>query len=79
MQSGEVVVGIFKDDEKRHAVFLANQNAYTEQKVTLTLSAPRQVSLFNRHAEKWKPLELKPGTVTFPLTPAGGELLRFGN
>jgi hypothetical protein len=76
---GEFVVGVFKDDQKRDVVFLANHNAYAGQKVVLKLSRPRSVQLFKRAEGKWLPLAVKEGSVSFALEPGGGELLRFGD
>jgi hypothetical protein len=75
---GEFLLGVFKDDQKRDAVFVANHNAYEKQSVVLKLSKPVKVSLFARSAGKWQVKELKEGAVRFELAPGGGELLRFG-
>lgn len=73
---GEFVAGIFIV-EKQRFVFAANHNAYAEQAVALKLAQPVRVSLFDRKANAWRPLEVKDGAVGFTLQPAGGELLRF--
>jgi len=74
---GEFLMGVFQDDQKRGAVFLANHNAYAEQKVTLKATRSVKASQFNRKDGTWQPLEVKDGTLTLPLAPGGGELLRF--
>ncbi len=75
---GEFLLGVFKDDQKRDAVFLANHNAYQEQSVVLKVRKPTKANLFNRSEGKWQPLEVKDGAVQLKLSPGGGELLRFG-
>ena len=74
---GEFVMGVFKDDEKRDAIFLANHNAYAEQDVTLKFSRAVRVSMFDRKAGKWRPMTVKDSAVGFKLGQAAGELLRF--
>jgi hypothetical protein len=74
---GEFVLGVFKDDQKRDAVFVANHNAYATQKVVLKVEGSVKVTLFNREAGKWQPLEVVEGLVRFQLAEGGGELLRF--
>jgi len=77
VDSGEVVIGTFKDDQGRDAVFLANHNAYAPQSVVLRLEGPvESVSLFDRKSDRWEMLEVVAGRVRFHLEPAGGELLR---
>jgi hypothetical protein len=77
--AGEFVAGIFKDGNKRDAAFLANHNAYAEQKVMLKLGQPRTVELFQRSAAKWQELKVMDGTMSITLAPGGGELLRFSH
>ena len=76
--SGEFVMGMFIDDRKKDVVFLANHNAYAEQKVCLKLAKAARVSLFNRNKAKWEALEATDGEYRLQLDPGGGELLRFG-
>ena len=73
---GEFLLGLFRDAQKREALFVANHNTYAEQTVTLKLGRPAKVSLFDREEGTWRPLSVTDGTVTFKLEPAGGELLR---
>ncbi len=77
VQSGEVVLGVYQDDKKRDAVFIANNNAYQEQTVTIKLTGRPNANLFDREKGKWVPLEGEKGTFTFKLSAGGGELLRF--
>jgi hypothetical protein len=74
---GEFVIGAFKDNEKRDVVFVANNNAYAEQKVSFKLAKTRKASLFDRKTSKWVPLEVQNGAISFTLDAGGGEMLRF--
>ncbi|MCE9552992.1 MAG: hypothetical protein K8T91_06395 [Planctomycetes bacterium] len=75
--SGDVVLGVSTDTEGRGPVFVANYNAYAPQQVALKLGKPLKASLFNRKDKKWQPLEVKDGSINFPLEAGGGELIRF--
>jgi len=75
--SGEFLMGVFQDDEKRDAIFVANHNSQAAQKVTLKLAKPVKASLFDRKQGKWIGLEVKGGAVSFDLGKAAGELIRF--
>ena len=74
---GEFVMGVFKDDRDRLAVFVANHNTYAEQDVTLKLSRPLKAGMFSRTEGKWQPMTVENNTVRLNLAQAGGELLRF--
>ena len=75
---GEFVMGVFKDDRKRDFVFVANHHHDAEQAVKLLVSEKTsEAELFDRKSEKWRPLEVTDGALTFTLAAAGGELLRF--
>ena len=74
---GEFVMGVFCDEQKRDAIFVANHNAYAEQQVTLKLTKAVKASLFNRGQGKWVQMPAAGGSVRLQLAPAGGELLRF--
>ena len=74
---GEFVLGVFRDDRKRDAVFVANHNAYAAQDVVLKLARPARVSLFDRKRGEWQALPVEDNAIRFKLAPAGGELLRF--
>jgi len=76
--SGEFVMGVFKDDKGRDAIFVANHNAYAEQNVKLKLAKSVKVSMFSRKEGKWQPVAAAGGIVSLKLDQAGGELLRFG-
>jgi len=74
---GEFVAGIFAYPSAKHAVFVANHNAYAKQDVVLALGADAgKPSIFDR-AAGWKPLPVEGGSIRFTLPPGGGELLRF--
>jgi len=75
--SGQAVLGLFQDEQRRDAVFAANHNAYAPQEMALELAAAvRSVEQFDRKTRKWKALEVSKKSVRFRLEPAGGELLR---
>jgi len=74
---GQFIMGVFKDGQKRDAVFVANHNAYAGQTVRLKLARAVKVHMFSRKEGKWQPVDVADNTITFQLTPAGGELLRF--
>jgi opacity protein-like surface antigen len=76
-QSGEFVMGVYKDDKKRDAIFVANHNSQAPQTVKLKLGKPVKASMFNRKEGKWQNLAVKDGSVSFELGKAAGELLRF--
>ena len=71
-------MGVYKDDQKRDAIFLANHNSQAPQAVKLKLGRQVKASKFNRKQGKWEDLEVQDGTVSFELGKAAGELLRFG-
>jgi hypothetical protein len=75
---GEFILGAFQDARKRDVIFLANHNAYVDQRVVLRSTRPGPVSLFDRKMKRWKSLELSDGKIVLKLDPAAGELLRFG-
>lgn len=75
--SGEFVFGVFKGGAKREVVFLANHNAYQEQKVVMKVVGGKTGALFRREETKWEKLGIKDGMLRFNLEPGGGELLRF--
>jgi len=74
---GELVMGAFKDERNRRAIFVANHNAYAEQTVMLKFSRPVRARIFNRKEGKWQSVAVANNTVTFKLDAAGGELLRL--
>jgi hypothetical protein len=75
--AGEFMFGVFQDDQKRDCVFLANNNAYREQKVELRLVGKSSATLFDRTKGSWQKLEVKNEMIQFALAPGCGELLRF--
>ena len=75
--SGEFMFGVFTDDAKRQAVFLANNNAYVEQMVTIGVTRNGQAEIFNRKDGGWQRIEVRASMLSLTLSPGGGELLRF--
>ena len=73
---GEFVMGVFKDDGKRDAIFVANHNSLAPQDVRLKFAKPVKVSLFSRKEAKWTAVPAGGNTVSFKLEGGGGELLR---
>ena len=76
-ESGEFVMGLFKDAGGRDAVFIANHNTYAGQDVALAFSVPVKASAFSRQMGRWQPLTVRKNSLGLPLGPAGGELLRL--
>ena len=76
-ESGEFVMGLFSDGAGRDAVFIANHNTYAAQDVTLRFSQRVKATVFNRQTGRWQPLPVRAGTIRFPLSPGGGELMRL--
>jgi hypothetical protein len=76
-ESGEALVGVFEDREKRDVLVFANHNAYEPQSMNLRLVKDvKKIELFDRTTRKWKPLTPKDRVVTFKIPPASPELLR---
>jgi len=76
-EGGEFMLSVSKDEKKRTYVFIANHNAYAEQKVLLRPSIAGPIMIFNRKESAWQHVTAKGGVLTVPLTPGGGELLRL--
>ena len=75
--AGEFVMGVFKDEQKRDAIFLANYNSRVAQDVKLKFAKDVKASLFNRKQAKWQPVEIANRSLIVKLDAGGGELLRF--
>ena len=73
--SGEFMLGVCKDDQKRECVYIANHNAYAEQKVAIKLDRKGSVSMFHRRDGRWKLAEVRDDVLRLELPPGGGELL----
>ncbi|MDP6110716.1 MAG: hypothetical protein QGG53_02525, partial [Planctomycetota bacterium] len=56
--SGEFAMGVFKDDEGRDAIYLANHNTYAGQDVKLKISNGKKPSFFNRETAKWEAMQV---------------------
>ena len=80
VKQGQAVLGFFKYPGGDDAIYVANHNAFAPQPMVLALSAKggKQpvVELLDRKTAQWRKLEAKDATISFPLTAAGGELLR---
>lgn len=76
-EAGEFTMGVFKDDQGRDAVYVANLNAYAPQTVKLRLGKSLKASKFDRPTGSWGDLPSADGTISFETGPAEGELLRF--
>ncbi len=75
-RSGEFLMGVFKYEGKRDAVFVANHNAYAEQDVALELRKDmKSVRLFDRKTGQWRALPVEDGGINFKLDWGGGELI----
>lgn len=78
VKSGEAVLGIFKNDQKRDTLFFANHNTYAPQDMALSFkSKVETVEIFDRARRQWRPIKSTGDVVRFKLAEAGGELLRF--
>jgi len=74
---GEAIIGLFKDDAGRDALFFANHNAYQAQPMALKFNVPvKAVSHFDRKRTEWVDLTQGGGAVRFDVPPAAGELIR---
>jgi len=75
-EGGEMVVGVFKDDQGRDALVLANHNAYIPQTVKIKLKdAGKMIELFDRETKAWKSLTPTDGVVSFEITPGSFQLV----
>jgi len=74
---GEFLMGVFKDETDRDAIFVVNHNSQAPQKVILRLGKPAIASLFDRGEAAWRSVEVNNNTLSFDLGKAAGELLRF--
>ena len=76
VKTGEAVVGVFQDDQKRDALLFANHNAYQAQEMQVEFGAGvKAASRFDRREGKWKPLQLNSRSVKFVIPPAAPELV----
>jgi hypothetical protein len=74
---GEVIVGVFQDDQGQDALFFANHNCYQTQPVELKFKVPvTSVSRFDRQRSEWVDLTKSDAAVRFEVPPAAGELIR---
>jgi hypothetical protein len=74
---GEAVLGFFDAAGGADAVYVANHNAYADQRMVVTLRGEGAgLELFDRESGRWRELVAEHGVITFPLRAAGCELLR---
>jgi hypothetical protein len=73
---GEAVVGFFRYPTGEDAAYIANHNAYAEQKVVFSVLEKARVEMFGRDTGKWKEMGGEKGHFAFKLRPGGGELIR---
>lgn len=73
---GECLLGSFEVEKVRY-VFIANHNAYAENKVTLKPAKQMAVEVFDRKTKKYKAVATNEGAFEVTLSPGGGELLKF--
>jgi len=74
---GEAIMGVFKDDQGRDALLLANHNCYQGQPMELKFNVPvKSVSRFDRKGAEWVELTRSGSSVRFDVPPAAAELVR---
>ena len=74
--SGEVVLGLFKHEDGKDALYVANYNAMAPQTVKIKLTGRASALAFDVQEGDYKPLALADGVVEFPLEAGGGLLLK---
>jgi len=75
---GEFVMGVSKyNNTSSDVLFVANHNAYAEQNVTLKLIRAAKPRIFNRSTRSYQGAEVKDGSFSFKLEPAGGAIVLF--
>ncbi len=75
---GEFVMGVSKyNDTERDVVFIANHNAYAEQKVTLKLTRAAKPRIFDRTSGAYTDAAVKDGSFSFQLDAAGAAIVLF--
>ena len=81
VKGGESLLGHFKYDGERDAVYVANHNALAAQKMVIKFKAGDngravKVEMFDRKTGKYVVMKPSGGAVAFDLGPGAGELLR---
>jgi hypothetical protein len=76
--AGEVLFGLYKDDQGRDAVVFANHNAYQPQDVTITFKeAPKKVSFFNREKAAWEDVPVANNEAKIKVDVFAAEIVRL--
>ena len=76
--SGEFVMSHSEyTDTGRHALFLANHNAYVEQDVKLQVTGNGRFMIFDRASASYKELPVVNGTIGLTLEPAGAAIVLY--
>ena len=77
--SGEALLGVFQDEEKRDAVIFANHNCYQEQGMKVRVeSGVKRLELLDRRTGAWGGLALEGGEASFALPPGAAAVVRVG-
>lgn len=74
---GEVLFGLFQDQDGRDVIAFASHNAYKPQAVTLEFESPvENVRFFNRNTKKWSRVRSSRNRVSFTVEEYAAELIR---
>ncbi len=77
--SGETLLGVFQDEEKRDAVIFANHNCYQVQKMKLRVEpGVKKLEVLDRRTGEWRGLVLDGGEAAFELPPGAAAVVRVG-
>lgn len=77
LESGEVLVGVCQDAEKRDVLMVANHNPYESQNLTLGFKeAPKKVEFFDRAKGQWTELKVEGKKVKCTIEDYALELVR---
>jgi hypothetical protein len=76
VETGEVLIGVCKDQAKRDALILANHNPYRTQDVKIAIAGKAKVERFDRGEKAWITVPMTNGSVTIPVEDFAAELVR---
>lgn len=74
-QTGEFIMGVFKDLAGKDVLYVANYNALAPQAVKIKFVG-KKVSIFDRKTRSWKDAPVADGVVSFPLEAGAAEMLK---